>query len=256
MTPSNTGFSRCRPCLGTYLHVTLNHPWTESSSLVFDEALRLERIFNIYDEQSSLSKLNKEGRSAEMAPELSQVLHLAMELFSTSQGAFTPFAADDKTQAKPNYDLNGIAKGFIVDQLSQFLVNLQLSGVVNAGGDLKFFGAAKRQTNVRLGPCHEPVFRSLSSPFDAVATSSFAARALNDSSRTHYPLPLAQHVLESSGCDFTAVCVAKTCAIADAMTKIAMFGSKTLIKTLCEKYEAMVMIFDSGARLQEAFGPQ
>ncbi|UCG35056.1 MAG: FAD:protein FMN transferase [Candidatus Omnitrophota bacterium] len=72
---------------GTYLEVT--SPYKEAAEVVHEEFRRLEKIFNIYDEDSEISLLNKTYRvNFRVSWELIEVLILAKEVYRMTNGAF------------------------------------------------------------------------------------------------------------------------------------------------------------------------
>jgi len=121
------------------------------------ELLRLEQIFSLYVEHSSINQLNDAGQLASSPPELVAALNLSADLHRQSQGAFDPTVqplwelfARLSTPGMPNTDsalldatlarigfqhvhmsgdhiqlhneakitLNGIAQGFITDRIA------------------------------------------------------------------------------------------------------------------------------------------
>ncbi|WP_425040480.1 FAD:protein FMN transferase [Primorskyibacter sp. S187A] len=131
---------------------------------VSDEITRLERIFSLYDPGSDLSRLNRDGALAAPEFELLEVLSLSRQIWSASQGAFDPsvqpilqarFSEQDPSlvrhshslsdvtqdgsriilaQAGMGLTLNGIAQGYITDQVTRLLARQGLKNVaVNAG---------------------------------------------------------------------------------------------------------------------------
>ena len=54
------------------------------------ELRRLEQIFSLYDPQSALARLNREGRLQAPPPELLEVLRLCAQLYAASEGRFDP----------------------------------------------------------------------------------------------------------------------------------------------------------------------
>ena len=73
--------------LGTYLEVISSDP--DTAGLVYQEAKRLEKIFNIYDPDSELSRLNNtHNTSVKVSRELLQALLKAQEVFDVTGGVF------------------------------------------------------------------------------------------------------------------------------------------------------------------------
>ncbi|MEM9580771.1 MAG: FAD:protein FMN transferase, partial [Pseudomonadota bacterium] len=123
----------------------------DAFAIVEAELSRLERVFSLYDPGSELSRLNANGYLAAAAPELVSVLSLCAGLHHATDGAFDPtvqplwahhaglskgsrpqdlvgwdmvtVTRDDIRFAKPGMQLtlNGIAQGYITDQIAALL---------------------------------------------------------------------------------------------------------------------------------------
>ncbi len=191
MISSKTEFSRVRPILGTYFKITLNHSPTDELQKTLSEALveaeRLEKIFSRFDQDSDLNQLNNSalGQPILYAPELFHLLKLTLEIWRDSNFSFHPFyprnLTSDPLQFLSNFhiiknidikiDLNGIAKGYIVDLIASKLENLGFSGHVNAGGDLKFFNTITKNLSFRIGAPESPLLREIEIQYNSVATS-------------------------------------------------------------------------------------
>lgn len=241
MTASRIVCNRSRPLLGTFFNIRLEsedpsesendlHHWVNAA---FAEADRLESIFSPF-----------KGTRPE-TPEFSMLWQMALTVSEISGGAFTPLTPENHT------DLRGIAKGYIVDQVAQ-LLRAQGShhGVVNAGGDMAFFNRAERLTDLRLGPVDKPVIRRLSLPADCVASSSPSVSQANPNSSTQYYLPLRPNLNHSC----TATVIASSCAIADALTKAALFGEPARIRDCANRFNAQILLFDAEGELIESYG--
>jgi len=76
--------------LGTFVEVT--SPYKEATSLVFSTFKELENIFNIYDKNSQLSKVNRNAgiRAVKIGEELIEVIKLAKDLYRITEGVFDP----------------------------------------------------------------------------------------------------------------------------------------------------------------------
>jgi thiamine biosynthesis lipoprotein len=153
--------------LGTVveLHITADHERVaaamERSALA--EIERLERIFNVYDESSEISRFKR----GECHPgwELEEVMGLGDHWYRLSDGAFDPYvgplretwalaaaasrrpterelASARRGRRLTGLDLNGIAKGWIVDRAAAAAMALQGSRqiTVNGGGDIRHTG--------------------------------------------------------------------------------------------------------------------
>lgn len=72
---------------GTYLNVTSPDP--RAARIVYEEFRRLDKVFNLYDENSELSRLNKSyGKPFKVTDELFELLQLSRGIYDLSSGAF------------------------------------------------------------------------------------------------------------------------------------------------------------------------
>ncbi|MCK4912743.1 MAG: FAD:protein FMN transferase [Candidatus Omnitrophica bacterium] len=72
---------------GTYLRISSSDK--RAAKIVYKEFRRLDRIFNIYNKQSELSRLNRTyNRPHKASDELIELLKLSQDLYNLSQGAF------------------------------------------------------------------------------------------------------------------------------------------------------------------------
>jgi len=134
----------------------------------YSKALRLQKIFNFFDEESELSKLNK-NRSMKVSKELLEVLKKSLKFSRLTGGKYDPTLGKQilqrKTQKEENklncsyrdikisfgrvslkhpdimIDLGSIAKGYITDKVADFLKAEGIkSFIINSRGDIIFSG--------------------------------------------------------------------------------------------------------------------
>jgi thiamine biosynthesis lipoprotein len=162
------------------------------------------------------------------------VLALAAKLFDLTGGAFdaalgrgrgTPgFRCDAsrawRTQADATLSLDGIAKGYAVDRAVAALQEAGAScGWVNAGGDLRVFGAFTIDVERRAG--RDPATIRLRDR--AMATSEYGPRRRMTSTST-----LSGRRARPPG-SYGASVLARECAVADALTKaVSVAGRRAL----------------------------
>ncbi len=73
--------------LGTYLEVTSTDP--AAAAIVYQEFKRLDKIFNLYDPNSEISRLNKTyNQPFDASEELIEILSLSRQVYDLSKGAF------------------------------------------------------------------------------------------------------------------------------------------------------------------------
>lgn len=240
---------RARPLLGTLVEIAVP-PGTAPGALdaAFGAVARVQRLMSAHDPASDLSKLNRGAHFAEMSVDAwtFDVFRLALELHRASDGVFDcavggrqvlagrlPRMGDDAPAAdatsaqialstphrvqyrkRLQVDFGGIAKGYAVDRAIEALREARVPwGIVNAGGDLRAFGGIPQVVHVRL-----PGGRLL--PVGTVSDGAVATSTAED----HPPLGLP--VLDGRGGNRMAARIASvfapTCALADAMTKVAL----------------------------------
>ncbi|MFP7674975.1 FAD:protein FMN transferase [Marivita sp. S0852] len=176
-------------------------------ALVRDEIARLESIFSLYDRMSELSRLNSDKTLARPSPELIEVLDLSHTVWSASFGAFDPtvqplwqaramdleqpadkytFAdvlfSSDLVTLRPNMalTLNGVAQGYITDQIADMLRGQGLVDVVVDAGEQRVLGTRPDGTAWRAGVADSAgqVVKMISLRDHALATSSGAGTLL------------------------------------------------------------------------------
>ncbi len=217
---SNIPQKRSRPLLGTFFSVTFEAAQAHLITLALEEAARLEALFSLFDPNSPLSQFNRDSQKTELPLEVQQLMSHARDLYKESNGAFDPYLTSEKIASSP-LDLNGIAKGYIVDQVSQFLLSLDPSflGVVEAGGDLRFLNKADPLLQIRCGAFEKPRLQSVKTKKPAVAVSSLSVSLECSLSTSKYAKPLARGLKPRH----TVATSAQECWLADAFTKVVLF---------------------------------
>jgi FAD:protein FMN transferase len=166
---------------------------------VYNEGLRLQKIFNYYDTNSELSKLNNK-RNIKASEELIEVIKKALEMCELTEGEYDismGMSIDKrKTGQKDikmpsNYkaiiisgknivlgspdikiDLGSIAKGYIVDKMIKFLKEEGiLSGLIDARGDIRIFGDTSHIFGIQHPRDKEQIIEKISLKNASVATS-------------------------------------------------------------------------------------
>jgi thiamine biosynthesis lipoprotein len=276
MKSSANEFKRCKPLLGTFVELTLSgappRALAQASDRAFAAIAAVERAMSFHDPASELSRLNSApvGEWAPVESALREVLRLALELQRESGGRFNvavgaPLAAwgwlpgergkiDWSALATPGFevrgararrlhdvriDLGGIAKGYAVDAAVRELRRARLAGVVNAGGDLRVFGAERREVWLRAGSESKPTLRAAFVRNSAVATSSVRPRRRPGSrlgSSAYVDLRLRAPRLARG----TAVVFARSCVVADAFTKIALLSPPRAAREFARRYRAEI----------------
>ena len=168
--------------LGAEAQIVLDHPNAERLiSLALSEIYRLENIFSLYDPESQLSRLNRDGVLGNPAFEMIELLSLCSGLHARTRGAFDPtvqalwslFAGAFSAGTVPSdrqianlmqrtgwhhvgysasqvgFDvagaaltLNGIAQGYIADKVTQILRDQGVENVLVNTGEIAALGRA------------------------------------------------------------------------------------------------------------------
>jgi FAD:protein FMN transferase len=244
-----------RPAMGTLLHVSASGTSAEVTEQALDAAIaaveRVDRLMSFHSPDSELSRLNREAARAPQAvdPWTYAVLRRALRISELSDGLFDISIAPmlvregllpQTSDSLPDQgtwrdisilpdsrvtfrramliDLGGIAKGFAVDMAIHVLRGAGCTQAsVNAGGDLRRFGAQSQTIHLRRAGGLVPAAQLRCG---AVATS---APHLADENRLAQPLghivdPRAQKFWTGVGAVMVA---ARSCVMADALTKVA-----------------------------------
>ena len=168
---------RQRPLLGTFVEIGVLMHGAQAHAAIeagFDTVAAIERLLSFHNPRSELSRLNATpGVELRLSPDSLRVLRLAMAMMRASAGLFDCTVGGElvRLAALPDHGgppplphgevddvvfapgrvrlrrplritLDGIAKGYAVDRAIACLRHRGVSaGWVNAGGDLRAFGA-------------------------------------------------------------------------------------------------------------------
>ena len=263
---------RARPLLGTFVDVSV---WGSDETLLqraasraFDAIAVLQARLSAHDPASEVSRLNREGHAGAIraSRDVRRVLRAAARLSRLSRGAFDVTAGSAGASFRDirllpgarvrftrplRIDLGGIAKGYCVDHA---VVELRRCGVagglVNAGGDLRAFGArayalglrhpADMRRLVPLGTIRGAALATSASYLEGAERC--AGRALDGRSGA----PLDPGISVSVR--------APRAMIADALTKVvAAMGPRA--EPLLARYRARAWILGTPRRAHKARGP-
>ena len=203
-----------------------------------------------HDPMSDLSRLNRKAarRWVKVHRWTAQVLHAAKRFSEESKGAFditlgaggswrdVMVGGDNciKFRRRLTLDLGGIAKGFAVDRAVAVMRSAgAVSGMVNAGGDLRVFGREPQPVQIR-----DPL-----DPLRAAGTVFLRDRALATSGLYFAPELFDGRSGEPMQENVSVTVGAADCLTADALTKVA-FVLREWSKGLLEQYEAEAFLLD------------
>lgn len=245
----------------------------------------IDRAMSFFRPDSDLARLHgaAPGTPLAVAPATWQVLNHALELAAASAGLFDPSIAGALLRhglrtfpaalppADPQaswrdiellpeqrvclhrrlyLDLGGIAKGYAVDAAIAALQQAPgvLGGSVNAGGDLRHFGAAASPLLVR-----HPAEPGRLIPFGRLANAAAATSAGYFAGTGHGPMsplidPRSGQPQAHSG---SVTVIADRCWLADGLTKIVALEGPAA-GPLLERYAASAAIVDRDGNIQAA----
>lgn len=280
MSSLSNSLRRARPLLGTIVGIrACGAPpgvLENGAAAAFEAIGRVQRLMSYHAPDSELTLLNR--RAASRAVQVHEwtwrVLRAAMSLWEESGGLFDctvapilaaagflpdahrPAAASrgasmGEVEFLPDrrvrfgrpllLDLGGIAKGFAVDRAVQALRAAGVpQGVINAGGDLRLFGAEPEPIHVRHPQSPGELLCLGRFADTAVATSAgyFAGRLFGGRQITPIVHPARGEPIESS---LSATVIAPECVYADALTKPVLLAGKASAAFLA-RYSARAVV--------------
>jgi thiamine biosynthesis lipoprotein len=257
--------------MGTLLQIAARGSDANAVTRAMEDALaaveRVDRLMSFHADDSELTRINRHADRQPIAvdPWTYAVLRRAVHIAALSGGLFdvtvAPFLVEQgllprREGAMPDggdwrdltllsggrvlfqrpmlIDLGGIAKGFAVDQAIHALRQGGCTeAIVNAGGDLRAFGSTRRPVHLRRRTGLVPMAELRCG---AIATSSPRA-ILPD----RLAQPLGSIVDPKRGeawnGDGSVMVAARSCMIADALTKVAALGGPAC-QPLLERFGA------------------
>jgi FAD:protein FMN transferase len=232
-------------------------------------ALRLQKIFNIYDDSGELSTLNRD-RHITASPELLEVLTKSIRLCRLSNGEYDITLGKlflqrkkkeklEKTACMCSYnhidiignqvkllnkdvliDLGSIAKGYIAERIARFFVEQGIeSGFVNARGDVRVFGE-ERQVGIQH-PRKDGLLYTISLKDKGIATSGDYKQYDKEYSNSH--IINQKEIISAS-------VVADNLTDADAYATILMVCSREVRERLINEIGFPAMIMDKGLNIK------
>ena len=187
---------------GKEIEIIVYNPGKNINEIIgkmYQEAIRLQKIFNFYDETSELSILNKK-RKLKVSPDLLEVLKKALKYAEETNGKYDVSMGKDILKRKSgkeiagtkalytNIKINGnevslenkdlaldfgsIAKGYITDKLGEFLKRESVKEfVINSRGDILFSGIYQHIIGIQHPRKEKEIICSIKVSNCGVATS-------------------------------------------------------------------------------------
>jgi thiamine biosynthesis lipoprotein len=225
---------RMRPLLGTFVAIRARSGDRRSPqdlervlALAFGAVARVHGLMSAQDPASDVSRVNgaAPGETVPVDAWTLVVLRRARDIWQETLGLFDPCAAPGvagsfahlellpgavRPVRRVRLTLDGIAKGFAVDQaVAALQAGGVSSGVVNAGGDLRIFGAKP-----------EPVcVRHPARPGSFVAIGELREAAVATSGRYFGSSCIDPRSGRACSAEVSGTVVAADCTTADALTK-------------------------------------
>lgn len=276
---------RCQPWLGTYVEVWCEaESDTQVASAItagFSAIARVQDLMSFHSTESDVARMNARAHEMPVAVDTSthEVLSLALQIARESNGLFditvasqlvswgilpgdvTPSPDGEEGNWKDiallpgnrvrfsrplQVDLGGIAKGYAVDQAVRAMQRAgALSGGVNAGGDIRVFGARSERVMIRNpeDPGVSGGTLELRDAALATSASTFSEMEHQGSRVNHLVNPVTRRPAPEGR---SVTVVAPTCAVADALTKVVLF-SEADVSPLLARHQARAFLLDRGA---------
>ena len=272
---------RARPLLGTVVAIRVDATTPDANATIdaaFAEIERVHRAMSFHDADSELSWLNREAaRAAQpVGARLWRVLRAALALARASDGRFDPSVAARLVRSRhlpaPAHapdpdpratwrdiellpqrrvrfrralwlDLGGIAKGYAVDRAVAVLRTHGVhAGVVNAGGDLRVFGATEETVLVR-----DPRDPRQSRPLLQLREGAVATSAGYFSANAGGTALVDPHTDARLGGDASVSVCAPRAIWADALTKVVLADPVAAVPLL-RRLHAQAAVLDHHGR--------
>ncbi len=272
---------RARPLLGTLVEIRARGVAPATLDAAFAAVARVHARMSPHEPASDVARLNRAraGETLRIDAWTWRVLAAAQRLAEKSHGVFDVTIAQSSTGVPPagcttagadacatragdwrdlvllprprvrvarplRLDLGGIAKGFAVDRALAILRAAgATSGVVNAGGDLRVFGAAAERV----------VVRHPAAPGRLIPLALLRAGALATSAN-YFDAPRAARLRRPDGRRLWlgrgSVSVrAPTCLLADALTKIVAAIGPRRAEPLLRAHRASALVLTRDGRI-------
>lgn len=228
----------------------------------YDEALRLQKIFNFYDEKSELCKLNKK-RKMEVSEDLRKVIQNALEISKLTNGKYDITIGKQILQRKNNQDiskfncsykdirildneitlnhpdvlidLGSIAKGYITDKIADFLIDKGIEEfLIDSRGDILVSGENIKKIGIQDPRKKDELINYIEIKDRAIATSGDYSQYSESFDKSH---------IINQNDSISVTVIAKTLEEADVYaTALFVLGKSEIERILKEKnIQALIM---------------
>jgi thiamine biosynthesis lipoprotein len=280
---------RARPLLGTIVEIAASGAEAANTQLAIEKAFTeielVHQLMSYHEEDSDVSRINREAYDAEVQVEehTYRVLRAARLMAEASNGVFDITIAPQlirmgfipahqsfpKNPPRGNWrdivllpdnrvrlasslciDLSGIAKGYAVDLAIKALADAGVAaGRVNAGGDLRVFGGASQHISVRNPHAHTHIIPLLQLTQGAAATSAGYYSERLHQGRIVTPI-IHPHNKVACASGHSVTVLAKDCMTADALTKVVYANPRGATEVL-RTYKARALIVEPNPQTGE-----
>jgi thiamine biosynthesis lipoprotein len=282
MKSRSSEMRRARPLLGTLVEIGAEGENAASAiDAAFDEIALVHRLMSFHEAASDVSRLNRAplGTPVEVDPRTYEVLAWAQRMsalsgraFDVTVGArlvaagFLPAPDAEGPSGKTSFrdvrllrdhrvslrrrvwiDLGGIAKGYAVDRaIATLKRNGVECGIVNAGGDLRVFGAPQP---IHLRHPEDPARLLFLGQLSDTAIASSSGCFTERSKENDRPDPLVDPRHKTAiRWQQSVTVIAPRCVVADALTKIVRIAPRRAARILPELDAEAIVIDRRGAR--------
>lgn len=251
---------RCKPFLGTYVEICMSGHKSELelielSEQAFAEIANVEKRMSFHDQNSELSYINREAfyQTCEISPEMEEIISTALNLSMLTGGAYDiAISANEdgeynnnscwvdiqlvnqtiKFKRKMVLDLEGIAKGYAVDQAFYAIADRVDDLVINAGGDMRMKNWHNQSISVHS--FHKDNNNPVDIPMRNAAASTSASHYIQNSA------DFTPYSSQKPNSKHSVTVFSSNCMWADALNKVVH---------LCENYADIIKIFNAEAAL-------
>ena len=289
MAAVSNSVRRARPLLGTFVEIEAagsDHAEVVGAiDAAFDAVATVHRLMSFHALDSDVSRLNHQAfdRAVMVHEWTFDVLKTSVELHRRSHGLFNIAVAPilqtlgllprhnggEAAEARApildgielldgqmirfrdrrvKIDLGGIAKGFAVDRALDVLRGSLTAGIVNAGGDIAAFGALTQSAHIRHPRYPGRVVCRVEFANEALATTARRSDPFQSAETAGSAIVAPQGGTPTNGIDGVTV-RARSCMIADALTKIVMISGADA-GSLLELYDASALLITADGEVR------